>query len=128
PLSFVGRPTDPPRIAIAAVLEYQYGRGELRLTSADPHVPPRIDNRFCEDERDCRRLAACFRDAFAFTRVGPMADLIERVAFPDPARPAGDEQIAALCRRFAASGFHPCGTVKMGPAEDPGAVVNQYGC
>lgn len=128
PLSFVGRPTDPPRIAIAAVLEYQYGRGELRLVSAEPHEPPRVDNRFCEDERDCRRLAGCFRDAFAFTRVGPMAELIERVAFPDPARPAGDEHIAALCRRFSASGFHPCGTVKMGPAEDPMAVVDQYGC
>jgi choline dehydrogenase len=37
-LSFAGRPADPPRFAIAAVLEYQYGRGELRLTSADPHV------------------------------------------------------------------------------------------
>jgi choline dehydrogenase len=127
-LSFVGRPSDPPRIAIAAVLEYQYGRGELTLASADPHQAPVVDNRFCEDERDCRRLVACFRDAFAFTRVGPLADLIERVVFPDPARPAGDEQIAALCRRFSGSGFHPCGTAKMGPASDPDAVVDQYGC
>lgn len=127
-ISFVGRPTDPPHIAIAAVLEYQYGRGELRLASTDPHDPPVIDNRFCEDERDCRRLTTCFRDAFAFTRVGPLADLIERVSFPDPARPAGDEQIAALCRRFSGSGYHPCGTVKMGPADDPGAVVDQHGC
>ncbi|MEQ8857373.1 MAG: GMC family oxidoreductase N-terminal domain-containing protein [Pseudomonadales bacterium] len=127
-LSFIGRPSDPPRFAIAAVLEYQYGRGELRLTSADPHQAPEVDNRFCEDERDVRRLVGCFRDAFAFTRVGPLADLIERVTFPDPARPMGDEQIAALCRRFAGSGYHPSGTVKMGPATDPMAVVSQHGC
>lgn len=127
-LSFVGRPTDPPRIGIAAVLEYQYGRGELTLQSADPHTAPVIDNRFCEDERDSRRLAGCFRDAFAFTRVGPLAELIERVSFPDPARPMGDEQLAGLCRRYSGSGYHPCGTVKMGPAEDPLAVVSQYGC
>jgi choline dehydrogenase len=127
-LSFVGRPTDPPRIGIAAVLEYQYGRGELRLASADPHAVPVVDNRFCEDDRDCSRLVGAFRDAFAFTRVGPLADLIERVTFPDPARPMGDEQLAALCRRFAGSGFHPCGTVKMGPADDELAVVNQHGC
>ena len=38
-----------------------------------------------------------------------------------------DEDIAALCRRFAGSGYHPCGTVKMGPASDALAVVNQYG-
>lgn len=127
-LSFVGRPTDPPRIGIAAVLEYQYGRGTLTLESADPHQAPLIDNRFCEDERDCRRLVSCFRDAFAFTRVGPLAELIERVAFPDPARPMGDEQLAVLCRRYAGSGYHPCGTAKMGPADDPMAVVNQHGC
>ncbi len=127
-LSFIGRPSEPPRFAIAAVLEYQYGRGSLRLTSADPHAAPHVDNRFCEDERDVRRLVSCFRDAFAFTRVGPLADLIERVTFPDPARPMGDEQIAGLCRRFAASGYHPCGTAKMGPASDATTVVNQHGC
>jgi choline dehydrogenase len=127
-LSFAGRPADPPRFAIAAVLEYQYGRGELRLASADPRVAPHIDNRFCDDERDCARLVRCFKDAFAFTRVGPLADLIERVTFPDPARPSGDEHIAALCRRFSGSGYHPCGTVKMGPADDPMAVVDQHGC
>jgi choline dehydrogenase len=33
-----------------------------------------------------------------------------------------------LCQRFAGSGYHPCGTVKMGPAGDPLAVVNQHGC
>jgi choline dehydrogenase len=126
-LSFAGRPTDPPRFAIAAVLEHQHGRGELRLTAADPRVPPALYNRFCEDERDCARLAACFRDAFLFTREGPLADLIERVVFPDPTRPMGAEQVAGLCRRFAGSGYHPCGTAKMGPAEDPQAVVDQYG-
>ena len=26
------------------------------------------------------------------------------------------------------SGYHPSGTVKMGPKEDPGAVVDQFGC
>lgn len=127
-LSFAGRPTEPPRFAIAAVLEHQHGRGELHLSSADPQQPPRVDNRFCEDERDCRRLSGCFRDAFAFTRVGPLADLIERVAFPDPARPMGDEALAGLCRRYAGSGFHPCGTARMGPSGDAGAVVDQHGC
>jgi choline dehydrogenase len=127
-LSFAGRPADPPRFAIAAVLEYQHGRGELRLASADPRAAPLIDNRFCEDERDCARLTAGFKDAFAFTRVGPLADMIERVSFPDPARPMGDTQVAALCRRFSGSGYHPCGTARMGAADDPLAVVDQYGC
>jgi choline dehydrogenase len=127
-ISFVGRNGGPPMFAIAAVLEYQYGRGELRLRSADPHDAPIVDNRFCEDDRDTARLVGCFKDAYQFTRTGPLADMIESVSFPDPARPLDDASIAALCRKFAGSGFHPCGTVKMGRASDPLAVVDEYGC
>lgn len=127
-ISFAGRPGGPPQFAIAAVLEYQHGRGELRLASADPHAAPIIDNRFCEDERDCARLVACLKDTLRFARTGALADMIEAVTFPDPARPGDDAALAALCRRFAASGYHPSATAKMGPATDPMAVVDQYGC
>jgi choline dehydrogenase len=127
-LSFAGRPGAPARFAIAAVLEYQYGRGELTLRSANPEDPPIIDNRFCEDQRDVSRLVSCVKDTLAFTRSGPLADMIEDISFPDPARGLDDETLGALCRRFAGSGYHPSGTVKMGPATDPMAVVSQYGC
>lgn len=127
-LSFVGRKDGPPLFAIAAVLEYQYGRGEVRLRSADPHDAPIIDNRFCEDERDTSRLVGCFNDTLAFTRVAPLADMIEQVTFPDPARPLDDDGVARLCKRLSGSGYHPSGTVKMGPSHDPMAVVDQYGC
>lgn len=127
-ISFTGKPGGRPMFAIAAVLEYQYGRGELRLENADPHVNPVVDNRFCEDERDVTRLVGCFKDALAFTRTGALADLVEQVTFPDPARPADDEAIAGFCRRICASGYHPCGTLKMGPDDDPQAVVDQFGC
>lgn len=127
-LSFAARRPDAATFAIAAVLEYQYGRGELRLRSADPHDHPIAENRFCEDERDMSRLVGCFKDALAFTRVGPLAEMIDCVTFPDPARDLDDEAIAHLCRRFSGSGYHPCGTVKMGPSSDPMAVVDEYGC
>ncbi len=127
-ISFAGRRGGPAMFAVAAVLEYQYGRGELRLRSADPHVAPSIDNRFCEDERDTARLAGCFADALAFTRAGPLAQMIESVRFPDPARSIDAAEIAALCRRFSGSGYHPCGTAKMGPANDPLAVIDEHGC
>jgi len=126
-ISFAGRRNGPPLFSIAAVLEYQYGRGELRLASADPHVAPVIDNRFCEDDRDTDRLLGCLRDTLAFTRQGPLADMIEAVTFPDPARPDDDEALKALIRKFAGSGYHPSATVKMGPSTDPMAVVGQHG-
>jgi choline dehydrogenase len=127
-LSFTGGRRDAPTFGVAAVLEYQYGRGELRLNSADPHEHPVIDLRFCEDERDTKRLVGCFRDALAFTRTAPLADLIDQVTFPRPGAELDDATIAGLCRRRAGSGYHPSGTVKMGPASDALAVVDQHGC
>jgi choline dehydrogenase len=127
PLSFIGTRRGPPTFGVAAALQYTHGRGEVRLQSADPHVAPQIEQRFCEDARDVARLVAGFRDALALVRAAPLADLVGEIRFPDPARPLDDDDIAQLCRRFAGSGFHPCGTLKMGPASDPGAIVDAHG-
>ena len=122
-------PTDGVRtLGVAAVLERCESRGRLRVTSADPHAAPEIESRFCADERDVSRLAGCLRDALRFTETKPLADLIERVVFPDPARPLDADSAAELCRRFSGSGYHPCGTARMGPADDPDAVVDALGC
>jgi choline dehydrogenase len=127
-ISFAGRPGGPAMFSIASVIEYQYGRGELRLASADPHAGPVIDNRFCEDDRDADRLVGCLKDALAFTRTGPLADMVDEIVFPDPTRPNDDDALKGLTRKLSGSGYHPSGTVKMGPASDPMAVVDQRGC
>ncbi len=123
-VSFGGRTTEPI-FAIAGVVEYQYGRGELRTVSADPDAAPVIDHRFCEDERDADRLADCLFDVLAFARSPAIADLATGVRFPR-GNPTRDE-LKALARRFAGSGYHPCGTAKMGGDADPMAVADQYG-
>jgi choline dehydrogenase len=125
-LSFAGRRGDQ-RFAIAAVLEYQEGRGHLRVTSADPQAAPQIENQFCADPRDRAKLALCLRDALAFTRTGPLAKLIDTVVFPDPGRRGDLDALEQLCARHAGSGYHPCGTARMGPATDPDAVVDELG-
>ncbi len=127
-LTFAAPAGDRSTIAIAAVLEQCESRGRLTLTSADPAARPRIEPALCSDERDVRRLVGCFKDALAFAHTKPLAELIERVVFPDPERSLDDEGIGELCRRLAGSGYHPCGTARMGGAGDSLAVVNQYGC
>ncbi|MEM9620181.1 MAG: GMC family oxidoreductase N-terminal domain-containing protein [Pseudomonadota bacterium] len=124
-ISFAGRPGGVPQFLIAPVLEYQYGRGQLTLDSVS--AAPQLDNRFCEDERDCRRLADCVEDTLRFTREGAIADMISSVSFPDPAKGNGRADIEQLCQKFAGSGYHPCGTAKMGPHEDEQAVVDPRG-
>ncbi|MEQ8689512.1 MAG: GMC family oxidoreductase N-terminal domain-containing protein [Pseudomonadales bacterium] len=126
-ISFAGRPGGPPMFVIAAVLEYQYGRGRLSLSSADPLAQPTIENQFCADPRDRDRLAGGVLDALAFTRAEPLRSMIKEVTFPAASKGQSLADIKVLCERFAGSGYHPCGTAKMGPAEDAEAVVDAMG-
>ncbi len=128
PLSFARPVEGAATFAIAAVVEQCESRGRVKLASADPAAAPRVEPRLCEAERDVARLAGGLRDAVAFAESKPLADLIERVLFPRPEPPLTDEAARTLCRRLATSGYHPCGTAKMGPASDPEAVVDQHGC
>jgi choline dehydrogenase len=112
----------PARFAIAAVLEHTWSRGSVHLS---PDFAPVIDSAMCTDERDVERLAACLLDTIAFSSAKPLADIIERVSFPR--LPVDFDSACELVRRFSGSGYHPCGTVRMGPAGEPGSVVDQYG-
>ncbi len=125
--SFSPRGGELTTFAVAAVLEQVNGTGTLRLPSADPHTAPIIENRFCEDPEDRRRLRAAFRDALRFVTSGPLRALVDRVIFPDVTRDLPDDALDRLLLRLAASGYHPCATAPMGPADDPGAVVDQFG-
>ena len=125
--SFSPRGGSLSAFAIAAVLEQAHSTGTLRLASADPHAGPVTEQHFCEDPRDTSRLAAAFRDCLRFTETESMRTIIDRVIFPAPERELTDDAISDLLHRFAASGFHPCGTLKMGASSDPAAVVDQFG-
>ena len=119
-LSYFMRPKDPPTFAIAAVLEQCYSEGELIHTSAAPNARPTIVSRFCQDERDAVRLVSIIDDAFEFTKSGPLATMIAGVKFPDAAgwlRATMAERIERV-RKSSASGYHPCGTLRMGDVVD----------
>jgi choline dehydrogenase len=126
-ITWVQRQGREGSVSLSAVLEQSYGRGTVRLDSADPHAQPIVEQHFCEDDRDAMRLVANVRDCIAFAQAKPLSDYIERVTFPDLARGLDDETLLGLVKRFARSGYHPCGTAKMGPASHPLAVVDQYG-
>ena len=123
-ISFAGRRGGPPMFLLAPVLEFQYGRGQLKVVSSDPRKAPVIENHFCADERDRAILAGCVLDTLQFTKAGPLAEMIAAVKFPDPSRGQTRADIEALCQKFAGSGYHPCGTAKMGHGKDPLAVVD----
>ncbi|MGB3407399.1 MAG: choline dehydrogenase [Jannaschia sp.] len=101
-------------------------RGRIRLRSRDPEAAPSILFNYMSDPDDWRD----FRTAIRLTR-----ELFAQPAF-DPYRghellpgvdKQSDDDLDAVIRQHAESAYHPCGTARMGAADDPGAVVDPHG-
>jgi choline dehydrogenase len=122
-MSFLRGRRGRPSFALAAVVEATFSRGSVRLAPGGEGVV--IDANFGADERDVDRLTEAMLDTLRFVETKPLADLIEVVSFPR--LPADRDTVRSLVRKHCGSGYHPSGTVRMGPADDPMAVVDQYG-
>ena len=103
-------PEEPDSFEIDAVLLKPRSRGRVRLRSADPADPPRIELPGLRDPADVERLAEGYRRALevAGMRLGA-SELAERVR----------TQVRSLP--------HTVGTCAMGPRPDDGAVVDAGG-
>jgi choline dehydrogenase len=100
-------------------------RGHVRLTSADPSAPPVIRMNYLATERD----RAVAMDAIRVTRriVAGRALAAHRPQELWPGPAVRDDDETALLRAVAEKAgtiFHPVGSAKMGPADDPLAVVD----
>jgi choline dehydrogenase len=112
--------------ALGPVVYRQKSIGRLSLTSADPHESPRIENRFCDDPEDVRRLVEGIRMALEVGSHDGFAHLSDGLRAPSAAVISDDEALAHWCKMVASSGFHPSCTAKMAPASDPMGVVDQH--
>jgi choline dehydrogenase len=115
---------DPTSLEIEVVLLRPASRGSVRLRSADPAEPPRIELPGLREESDAERLAE------GYLRGLEVADRQElRKICPDPPSPAADGADAALetVRAEFYSLPHVVGTCSMGPTPDDGAVVDSTG-
>lgn len=99
-------------------------RGMLRLRSADPTAPPRIDPRYFTDDEgsDERTMLAGMELARRIATAGPLASWAAREIVPGDAIQSGSE-LARFAREHGSTVQHPAGTCRMGAPEDAGAVV-----
>jgi choline dehydrogenase len=96
-------------------------RGWVKLRSADPAAPPRIQFNLLTVRSDLDTMVRGVRLARDIYRQKPLADLIEREIFPGP-EIASDAALEAAIRANATHRSHPTGTCAMGVGEE--AVVD----
>ncbi|MEO3415624.1 choline dehydrogenase [Roseovarius sp. CAU 1744] len=101
-------------------------RGAVTLRSADPAADPVIRFNYMSEESDWVDFRKCIRltrEIFAQDAFKPFA----RHEIQPGAEVQSDAQLDDFIREHAESAYHPCGTCRMGRADDPEAVVDPEG-
>lgn len=98
-------------------------RGHVRIRSTNPYEAPAMQPYYLSTELDRRTAIAAVRYARDLAATSPLSDLMKKEFRPGTDAQTDDE-ILHFCREYGATIFHPSGTAKMGPDNDPMAVVD----
>ncbi|XP_065222640.1 glucose dehydrogenase [FAD, quinone]-like [Planococcus citri] len=113
---------------MAPVLLKPKSKGRILLNSKNPFEYPRIISGYLTEREDVYALIEALRilnamfQTEAFKKYGTMTSLsVEACSILVQ---FSDEYYECIVRHFGASAYHPGGTCKMGPPQDPDAVVS----
>ena len=98
-------------------------RGAVTLASADPAADPEIRFNYMSHPDDWADFRACIRLTREIFGQPAMTPHVRHEIQPG-ADVRTDAEIDAFVRDHAESAYHPCGTARMGRADDPMAVVD----
>ena len=97
--------------------------GWVRLASPDPFAKPHIFFNYMNHAEDWTEMRAAVRLTREIFAQAPLAGFAGEELSPG-AGVVSDDEIDAFVRARAESAYHPCGTCRMGRADDPTAVVD----
>jgi choline dehydrogenase len=115
---------DPPVFEIDVVLLRPQSRGTVRLRSADPAEPPRIELPGLCNPFDVERLAEGYLRGFEVASRPEIRRLCAHRSSPEL---HGDDELEDMIRASGYSFPHVVGTCAMGPRPEEGAVVGASG-
>ncbi|MFN4159967.1 MAG: choline dehydrogenase [Gemmobacter sp.] len=98
-------------------------RGAVTLRGPDPEAPPVIRFNYMSHPDDWAEFRSCVRLCREIFAQAAMAAHVRHEIQPGEGVQT-DAQIDAFIRDHAESAYHPCGTARMGRADDPMAVVD----
>jgi choline dehydrogenase-like flavoprotein len=110
-------------LTITTVVVKPKSRGTVRLASADPAAMPVVSPNLLSHPEDMAAMLAGQRFFIRAFATRPIADIVKRIAIPDPGD-LSDEGLQAHCKRFVKTNYHPAGTARMGADGDPMAVLD----
>ena len=117
---------DKNYIGLSASLQLALGKGELKLSSTDPHVQPFLDYNYYTEEEDLRRMREAVRLCVEICEQSSFEGILLDLVNPTNSDMASDEALNDWLKRNTGTSHHISGTCKMGPDSDPMAVVDQY--
>ena len=98
-------------------------RGAVTLRSSNPADAPRIQFNYLSHPEDWEDFRACIRLTREIFGQAAFAPYVKSEIQPGAAVQTDDE-LDDFIRAHAESAYHPCGTARMGRADDPLAVVD----
>ena len=107
-------------LPLSAQLLEQETPGRIRLNSADPKDYPAVETGLLEHPADVEKMVAAMGFIRDLARTSPMREFYGELRNPAP-----DEDWATFARSTYDSYQHASGTCRMGPSDDPAAVVDQ---
>jgi len=117
----------PDRAArIHCTLGLPDGSGYVGLAAADPGVQPSFNYRYLQHPNDSRRMREGLRLAARLLESDAYKDIVDHRIHPANDILANDAALDLWMRQTVGTARHVSGTCKMGPDEDPMAVVDQY--
>lgn len=120
----LGYPTAQNAFSITPNVMRAQSRGTVRLRSASPDDPPRIDFQYFTDPAgyDEEVMLAGVKLARKIAATEPLAGWVQREVAPGESM-QGDRELSEYVRRTANTVYHPAGTCRMGDPKDPMTVV-----
>lgn len=98
-------------------------RGAVTLRSADPADPPCVQFNYMSHTKDWEDFRTCIRLTREIFAQPAFAPYYKHEIQPGAAV-TEDDALDDFIRENVESAYHPCGTARMGAANDPGAVVD----
>ncbi|WP_328875465.1 mycofactocin system GMC family oxidoreductase MftG [Streptomyces sp. NBC_00287] len=118
-----------PGAPLAFLVSVQTPRlsGRMRTRSADPATPPSLDYGYLSAARDRRRMREAVRVTAELVGTSDFGEVSGGLTEPVAEVLDDDRRLDQWILGHLGTSHHTCGTVPLGPADDPRSAVDPYG-